>query len=315
MDSKTHILTQYLNGELSVEEMTLIEEKILNFPEWKEEFILLQQIFTVADNFEYPESKKTESAWAEFSEKLTSEIVPIKVITPEHRFNWLKYAAIIALIFVASVGIYNLFFDKQIEWSSNDSRIIKELPDGSWVILEPKSTVEFNSKNFKQNRKVWVSGNVYFTVRKDRLNPFMVSFVQGQIKVEGTRFRFKQNEISAIVSLFSGSLSVFSRDNEMTLKPGQTVLVNQGHFTNLIQDNYDPYPEIFSLNFKDAALADIVKGLENRFDVSIRFPEKLKEQQYTVQAEGLILDDVLKVLAELTGTVVQKYPDYFELKF
>ena len=313
MDNKTHILSQYLSGELSVEEMTVVEEKILTLQEWKEEFLLLQQIFSVAQKFEYPESSATNKAWLEFSEKTGIKETKIQTIKP--RLNWWKYAAVIALLFAASVGVYNQFFDGRTEWSSNDARIIKQLPDGSWVVLEPKSTVEFNADHFKQNRSVWLRGTVHLMVAKDKQHPFEVLFREGKLKVTGTRFMLKEDRNASLVSLFSGSLTIFTGNSRLQIKPGQTVSVKHGKIPLITESISDPVSEIFSLNFKDASLSEIIKGLENRFDVLIKFPEKLKEQHYTVQAEGLELDDVLNVLAELTGTVVQKYPDYFELKF
>jgi transmembrane sensor len=90
--------------------------------------------------------------------------------------------------------------------------ILLTLPDSSTILLQPKSSVSYR-KDFVHNalREVYLSGEAFFTVSKNRRRPFVVYSNELVTKVLGTSFIVKAFEDArqVEVSVKTGKVSVF----------------------------------------------------------------------------------------------------------
>ena len=100
------------------------------------------------------------------------------------------------------------------------------LPDGSKVWLNAASKLIYPvSFNGRGQRVVELSGEAYFEIFKNKLQPFVVKSKNQEVTVLGTHFNINNysDESSVKTTLLEGSVRV----NEVTLKPNeQSVLVN-----------------------------------------------------------------------------------------
>ncbi|HWW40641.1 FecR family protein [Pedobacter sp.] len=100
------------------------------------------------------------------------------------------------------------------------------LPDGSKVWLNAASKLIYPvSFNGRGQRVVELSGEAYFEIFKNKLQPFVVKSKNQEVTVLGTHFNINSysDEGSVRTTLLEGSVRV----NEVTLKPNeQSVLVN-----------------------------------------------------------------------------------------
>ncbi|MBD1426471.1 FecR family protein [Sphingobacterium arenae] len=96
------------------------------------------------------------------------------------------------------------------------------LPDGSKVWLNSASSISFPSNFSAAERKVSITGEVYFEIQHDVTRPFRVHAPQQQIEVLGTRFNINAYEDEPYVrtSLIEGSVKVKGATQEHVLKPG-----------------------------------------------------------------------------------------------
>ena len=94
------------------------------------------------------------------------------------------------------------------------------LPDGSTVWLNAGSTITYSSDFGSKNRNLQLTGEAFFDVKSDSLNPFNVHTPDMTVKALGTRFNVKAYPDDHVVAttLEEGIVDV------MILTPGKTTL-------------------------------------------------------------------------------------------
>lgn len=146
-----------------------------------------------------------------------------------------------------------------------------KLPDGSEVWLNANSQLVYNSFSAKQ-RLVELKGEAFFKVAHNERVPFFVHTSKCNVKVLGTTFNvmayddFGRTEIA----LLSGKVDVEAEGKLKVLSPGQTLIlkskdiqieeVNTSRASDWVDNKF---------NFKDIPLSELMKRLENWYDVDI----------------------------------------------
>jgi len=112
------------------------------------------------------------------------------------------------------------------------------LPDGSEVRLMPDAAVSY-AQAFVQNhkREVFLSGEAFFEVRKDKANPFFVYANDLVTRVVGTSFTIKSSSGRVEVIVRTGKVAVMQAKDlsgsepgvEMLLTPNQQVVFTNDH--------------------------------------------------------------------------------------
>ncbi|MBY0434797.1 MAG: FecR domain-containing protein, partial [Cyclobacteriaceae bacterium] len=98
------------------------------------------------------------------------------------------------------------------------------LADGSKVWLNAESSIRFPSHFIGKERRVQITGEVYFEVAKNAAMPFKVEVGEMEINVLGTHFNVNAYEVVK-TTLIEGSVLVAMEDTKMVLKPGQQAQV------------------------------------------------------------------------------------------
>jgi transmembrane sensor len=145
------------------------------------------------------------------------------------------------------------------------------LPDGSEVWLNANSRLVYNSFTSK-HRQVELKGEAFFKVTHNEHAPFVVKTNECDIKVLGTTFNvmaydeFGRKEIT----LLEGKVNVELDGSEQVLKPGQA-LVLKDRQTEILEVNASQSSAWVDnkFNFKDIPLSELMKRLENWYDVDI----------------------------------------------
>jgi len=176
------------------------------------------------------------------------------------------------------------------------------LPDGSVVMLNSGSILRYPTRFDGNNRQVYVEGEAYFDVMKDKHHPFYVSTNSITIKVLGTKFNVKSysDEKTVETTLVSGSVEIYSNRKEINdenrlavLKPNQQAtfeveksklsvsdLGNKTDSIKAIQINarVDVNPVIAwkdnRLVFRDENFADLTHKLERWYNVEIEIKDE-----------------------------------------
>jgi hypothetical protein len=104
-----------------------------------------------------------------------------------------------------------------------------ELSDGTKVWLNAASSIRFPVVFTGKERKVSITGEVYFEVAKRPQQPFIVDARGTDITVLGTHFNVNlyEDEPVATTTLFEGAVRLTHLDNKVLLRPGQQAILGK----------------------------------------------------------------------------------------
>jgi len=171
------------------------------------------------------------------------------------------------------------------------------LPDGTRVWLNAASELSFQKQWAVENREVYLKGEAYFEVSKQRnpqgrsYTPFKVYSAGQAVEVLGTKFRIQnyQEELWSTTSLFEGSvkLEILASDNQVDkaviLKPGQQSLYNHKSrlldFKNISQDVPQSWRDGY-FSFQGENLREVCAQLARWYPVTFDIDANLPNGEY-----------------------------------
>ncbi len=146
------------------------------------------------------------------------------------------------------------------------------LPDGSKVILNAGSSLQFPSAFAGKKRSVVLTGEGYFEVAKDLMFPFEVIASGNNITVLGTHFNINsyRDEPLLKVTLEEGSVRL---NNSIILKPGEQVQVDQGAAIKVVPADLEK--ELAWKNglfiFKQTQLDEVMRQVGRWYNCEVKF--------------------------------------------
>lgn len=150
------------------------------------------------------------------------------------------------------------------------------LSDGSKVWLNSESSIRYPISFPGKERRVFVTGETFFEVAKDKEKPFRV--VSGDIAVEalGTRFNINAyaNEPFFVATLVEGSVMVTKGSKENILKPGQQARLTAKDFTITAAETDDVTAwKNNQFRFTNTPIDAIMRQVERWYDADVVFQD------------------------------------------
>lgn len=140
-----------------------------------------------------------------------------------HNFKWWAAAAI---IFLTSIGVWQYFRTTNklaIQTAYGETRQ-DVLPDGSQVMLNANTTLNYKKWSEGSDREVWVKGEAFFHVKKTaQKTRFIVHTGNFDVLVTGTQFNVIDRNNKNNVLLKEGSIIIQHEGQEVHMKPGDYV--------------------------------------------------------------------------------------------
>ncbi|SHF80524.1 FecR family protein [Mariniphaga anaerophila] len=313
------IIIKYLNGTSSSEEKQQFFAWIEENPENKNEFLELKKIWALTEKTDEDES----TALALFHNSAK------KHNNKSLLFKALKQAAIYILL-IGIGGILSWFVLSSDKVSENEIYASNytvtapqgqmtnvELPDGTLVMLNSRSTISYDNDFSHGKREVTLNGEAFFDVQKDQEHPFIVKSPLLDIKVYGTSFNIEaypeDNSISA--TLVDGSISVLNKDGlELTkLVPGEkaryTATDNKLIVSEVNTDMFVSWKKGL-ITFRNEKLEDIAKKIERWYNVEIVIRNKQlgKELYFGTILKNKPIDQILEVFKLTTSLKYEIVP-------
>lgn len=185
------------------------------------------------------------------------------------------------------------------------------LPDGSKVWLNAESSIRYPVAFVGNERKVFVTGETYFEVAKNKTKPFRV--VAGDIMLEdlGTQFNVNaySNEPYLAATLVEGSVRVTSGSKQNILKPNQQAQVI-GNDVQIVNRNVDDVTAWKNNQFKfeETSLYEIMRQVERWYDADVEFKDNVTLHLNATIERDVPVSKLLQILEE-TGQVHFKVED------
>jgi len=181
------------------------------------------------------------------------------------------------------------------------------LADGTRVWLNSTSSLRFPGGFAEKERVVELSGEAYFEVVKNPLQPFIVKVNDTRVKVLGTHFNVKAypDEEAMQTTLLEGSVRVEQNQIAKLLKPGQQAAVKPAGTIN-VKDDADVDQVIAWKNglfgFEDATIETIMKQLARWYPIQVNYAARVPEHFTGTISKNVGIKKVFQML-ELTGAV------------
>lgn len=226
---------------------------------------------------------------------------------------WLQRAAAAAILPLAALSVY-LYVQtgRPCEWievyaAAGETETVL-LPDNSTFRLNSCSKIIYPARFDRSERRVFLSGEAYANISKDKSAPFVVSAGDIDVRVYGTQFNISSyvEDSECEVALVEGSVEVITKNGDtlhnILLKPGEIVRYDKetGRIDrhNFIPNYYRPRVDGGGFQFINQRFSDIAAQLSRRFDVHIVIEEKAigEERYYAVFNDNETLDGILETL-------------------
>lgn len=283
---KEGTIIKYLTGQCSDDELIELNAWIKESEENASQFFRLEEIYHLGKFKHYANEKRIDHAEKLLYKKLDQEKKRQERVLHIHR--WTKYAAIIVIALIIGGGAGYWFFNQsahEMLIATADEGIVKEvvLPDGTRVWLNNTATLRYPREFSENERSVYLEGEAYFEVTKNRYKPFTVESDVMRIRVLGTTFNFKCGKDSRVAeaSLIEGEIEVKGNNNEgqIILTPGQRAELNKsnGRLTvKQVDAKLDAVWHNDLIPFEKADIFAITKALERFYDVKIILSPDIK---------------------------------------
>ncbi len=208
-------------------------------------------------------------------------------------YQYISTAAVIILILGFSWIFYHNTQSVSIKTISTLAEIKKiKLPDGTQVILDRYSSIQFPEVFEEKKRDVRLSGEAYFEVTKNPAKPFIVETQSVNIQVLGTHFNVEayEDDPSVTTTLLEGSVAVSNKkqNGRLILKPNETAIYNKQLATFKHMKRVDAEKDIVwsqdILLFNSVPMHEIALTLSHKFNIKIEIDNaSLRNHKFTAR--------------------------------
>ena len=175
----------------------------------------------------------------------------------------------IAAVFVIAFGTYFTFFQ------ADETHIVSlagatekvSLPDGSKVLLNAVSSLDYDEASWKKNREVHLQGEAFFKVEKGKR--FDVITPAGTISVLGTQFNIKQREGYFEVTCYEGLVSVKTLRDSILLPAGKSYRFLENIASHGVTGRLAPSWTKDVSSFQSVPFKDVIAEFERQYKLNI----------------------------------------------
>ena len=189
-----------------------------------------------------------------------------KATTNKINYKWaLSIAASLAIIF----GLFFSIPSTEISHSTvfGQQKVI-ELPDGSLVTMNSKSTIEFDSDSWQSSRILNLSGEAYFKVKKG--SQFTVNTSNGNVVVLGTEFNVNSLDNFFEVICYEGKVKVEKNTKAYILTPGKVIRkFNKNKLEEYSTNKNFPDWTTGESTFVSVPLEFVIKSIEKQYNLTV----------------------------------------------
>ncbi len=176
-----------------------------------------------------------------------------------------------------------------------------KLPDGSDIWLNASSTIKFPVAFAGNERRVEITGEVFFEVRKDETRPFIVVFGSNEVEVLGTSFNISHygDELSSMATLVEGSIALNAGNKKNKLTPGQGATITDDGNIKVGMVNIE---EITAWKngmfyFRDAGIDLVMRQVSRWYNIEVKYEGIIPQKKLAGKVSREVsLDEIMSML-------------------
>ena len=179
--------------------------------------------------------------------------------------------------------------------------------DGTKVYINSDSKLRYPKKFALNTREVYLEGEAYFVVAKNKNRPFIVNLSGPAIHVLGTSFNvqdYPENK-DIVVCLDEGNINLtLPTEKKYPVQPGERLVYNKDNQQCTISKMNDMQRlSMWKQNvivFKDTPLPEVIKILNRWYNVEFKVEdENVLKYVYTLTSDNTLLEKVLMDLEKI----------------
>lgn len=328
------LITRYFLGEISAEEMRVLEQWVLAGPENRKIFEEYGKTSKAIEKSGTGPTINLDQEWAALKHKMSGYPQPVSLnLSPDYPLlhpvsrllpnNLFRIAALFLLLAIPVFLLYQYYGPPKEKHIVAGKEVVScTLPDGTLVALNAGSTLVFPSKFDPSSRLVALTGEAWFEVAPDPAKPFILTTGHIRIEVVGTSFlvnTLKGNDVSEII-LASGKVNAcFSErpDIKTSLAPGDKTLFQARGFTITKDANSDINYLSWKTKrmvFNNTPLPEAVALLNKVYHYPVRIRDNgLDHYRITATFDHQSLESVLNVFKATLDLQIQKTGPGYEI--
>lgn len=277
-----------------------------------------------SDYLEAAMTRDSELIKNEFADLYVNHDIPSKKMLEQIRKNirmkklkriCFRVAAVLIPV-VLIVGLYiqlnskvDLFGTSEYEEVvvAKGERIQIMFQDGTKVYINSDSKLRYPKKFALNTREVFLEGEAYFVVAKNKNRPFIVNLNGPAIHVLGTSFNvqdYPENK-DIVVCLDEGNINLtLPTEKKYPVQPGERLVYDKENKQCIISKMNDMQRlSMWKQNvivFKDTPLPEVIKVLNRWYDVDFKVEdEQALKYVYTLTSDNTLLEKVLMDLEKI----------------
>lgn len=282
-------LIRFIIGETDDNEIVMIQRWIDLSAENKAQVENLRKIWTLTKDSTKvkPADVNVDLAWKGLKNRMDQYSGIEKRHIPKQR-SLMFYVVRVAAVFIIGLLVFTIYRYQsqqldQVLLASSDSTITNSpLPDGTIISLNHLTTIEYPVEFSQNERRVKLTGEAFFKVKRDTAKPFIIEAQEAIITVLGTSFNVKalEEDVAVEVLVEEGLVQLSNPDQTQSTK---LHVGEKGIFikeTNEVKKETDIDAEsLYWLNktllFRNTNLSAVFETLERLYSVEIQVENQL----------------------------------------
>lgn len=301
------LLKKFQSGNLSLSDFKELVSTVNDSSDQELEDVLFEE-WNKFDTYPSLSQEKIDSLYCHLHKKM--KISPFYKITR----HWGQIAASILLLFASGLTILYYIQHQELQTLAEQDVIVRSgdsgtsqvsLPDGTLVRLNANSSLTYQQNFGQNNRKVKLSGEGYFEVKKNTEKKFIVNTGYIDVTVLGTKFNLYAYEDKDIIemALVEGHVNVSTSQppyQTICVKPNEKVTYNK-YDNKLNIEKTTTKIETAWLNkelvFREEKLENVFQCLSRKFRVKFSIDSSISvDDVYTGAFDDEKIEDILEVL-------------------
>lgn len=303
------LIIKYIVGEADNQERLLVEAWVAEHNDNRKELEEMKKVWDIGkEPINIPEID-VDKAWSDF--------VRLRDGRKRHNLNWISVAA--SLLLLGAFAFWGLQSTLSIEKKLKTDLQVQHvgLPDGSTVHLNTNAEMVYQKQWLGKGRKVRLfKGEVFFEVKRDQNNPFVIESGNSKITVLGTSFHVRRDGTDTEVIVASGAVKVNYSGQELVLKPDQMIVVSdtsdQRVRVDTVPDQLYRYYVHQQFTFENTPLPRVFEILGKAYGKTFLMEDpKIKNLTYTATFEQQNLSEIVDVILKTFDLNMRKKDDVY----